>query len=170
MAASRVSWISRCMWMLADNFCSNPDFAPCSFSFNAGNAARDARRLTRSRALALPTSRRERMRSKSKTSFKLSCRLSRRAGFSTSSSTASCRSRIFTISSSGHSIQFFRQREPMEVPVKSKISSSVPRLLPSRMFLISSRFRMAVASRFMNCSVVIRSNRLIWDRSVIMVS
>ena len=138
-------------------------------SFMPGSTASELRRATKSRALALPTSMREIMRSKSKTFFISSARPVRSCKFSKSSFTACWRAFICAKSKSGHSIQLRSLRAPMLVTVKSSTSRSVPRLVPSRMFLTSSRLRMAVASRFINFSTAMRVKRLICVKSALTV-
>ena len=170
IAASKVVNSSWCKCTSSHNCCKSLLLQYLSKLFISGSTASEERNETRSRALALPTSIRETIRSKSKIAFNLSCRLPRICTFVSNSPTASCLDLICDKSSKGHSIQFLSLRAPMEVEVKSSTSNNVPRLEPSRIFFISSKFLTAVASKFINCSLAMRDKLLICDKSALTVT
>ena len=111
------------------------------FIFNGGKAWSESFSATRSRAFAVPTSMRVRRRSKSKISLQCACTSSRREKSAANSATPSKRRSIFSEESSGYSSHLRKRRLPIAVFVKSRTSSKVSFLLPSRRLRMISKLR-----------------------------
>ena len=166
MTAARIR-SAQSVWvcMLNPVSSSSGEPRPHKHCFSSGNISNELRSAVKSRAFAVPTSMRVRIRSISYTDFNDSRKALRTRGFSTISPTASCRRRISSRFNSGDSSHCRSNRPPIAVTVKSSTASKLPRFPPSRILRLISRLRKVVPSSSKKSCGLNRVNRLMWLRS-----